>query len=91
VSACLRPALLPERARRPASGKITITGEGFGDVRFDFADEVAVQWLPDVDTEEGQAQTAALREVVVALARFVQRAVGAHLDTLPDGVVTRHG
>jgi hypothetical protein len=72
-------------------GKITITGGGFGDVRFDFADEVAVQWLPDVDTEEGQAQIAALREVVVALARFVQRAIGAHLDTLPDGVVTRHG
>jgi hypothetical protein len=59
-------------------------------VRFDFADEVAVQWLPNIDTEEGLAQLDALREAGGALARFVQLAVGAHLTDLPDGVVTRH-
>jgi hypothetical protein len=71
-------------------GKITITGQRFGDVRFDFADEVAVQWLPDVDTHVGLAQLDALREAGGALTRFVQFAIGAHLDALPDGVVTRH-
>lgn len=71
-------------------GKITITGERFGDVRFNFADEVAVQWLPNVDTPEGLAQLDVLREAGGSLARFVQVAIGAHLDALPDGLVTRH-
>lgn len=42
-------------------GKITMTTDSFGDVRFKFADEVAVQWLPDVDTEHGTEQMVVLR------------------------------
>ncbi|MEA2274557.1 MAG: hypothetical protein QOI98_3265 [Solirubrobacteraceae bacterium] len=62
--------------------------DSFGDVRFEFADEVAVQWLPDVDTEHGTGQIVVLREAGIALARFAQRAIGAHLASLPKGVVT---
>lgn len=68
-------------------GKIVIANENFGEVRFEFADEAAVQWLPDADTDEGVGQIQALRDTCVALARFAQRAIGAHLAALPDGVV----
>lgn len=37
-------------------GKITVRGESLGSVRFDFADEVAVQWLPDIDHDAGIAE-----------------------------------
>ena len=69
-------------------GKITIATDSFGDVRFEFADGVATQWLPDIDTEDGIGQIALLREAGVTLARFAQRALGAHLATLPKGVVS---
>jgi hypothetical protein len=68
-------------------GKITVRDESFGSVRFDFADEVAVQWLPDVDHEVGVAELGRMTEALLALARFVQRAVGAHLATFPPDVV----
>jgi hypothetical protein len=70
------------------TGKITMATDSFGDVRFEFADEVAMQWLPDIDTGRGTAQTATLREAGIALARFARRAIGAHLASLPKGVVT---
>jgi hypothetical protein len=54
--------------------------ETFGSLRFNFADEVVVQWLPDEDEKELIAQ---LREAVIALARFAQQAAGAYLDAHP--------
>lgn len=57
-------------------------------MRFDFADDVAVQWLPDIDHDVGIAELGRMTEALLALARFVQRAVGAHLATLPPGIVT---
>jgi len=69
-------------------GKITIATGSFGDVRFEFADEVAVQWLPDGETSHGTSQIVLLREGGIALAKFAQRAIGAHLATLPRGVVS---
>lgn len=68
-------------------GRIKIASDSFGDVRFAFADEVAVQWLPDTNSEDGIAQLRSLADVGIALAQFAQRAIGAHLATLPDGVV----
>jgi hypothetical protein len=64
----------------------TITSdENFGSVRFGFADEVAAQWIPEHDTE---TVVASLRDAVAALARFVQRAALAYLDSRPDGTFT---
>lgn len=71
-------------------GRITISTDGFDDVRFEFADEVAVQWLPDVDRDEGTEQLDLMRDAGLALARFAQRAIGAHLAALPTGVVSDH-
>jgi hypothetical protein len=60
----------------------TITDDDtFGSVRFEYADEVVVQWLPDADARERIAQ---LRESVMALARFAQHAAGAYLEAHPD-------
>jgi hypothetical protein len=56
-------------------------GQGMGSVRFGFADQIAVQWLPDVENEGHLIST--LREAVMALARFAQRAVGAYLESRP--------
>ncbi len=65
----------------------TITsGDAFGSVRFGFADDAAVQWLPDVETDARDILTQ-LREAVMALARFAQRAAGAYLDARPEGTV----
>lgn len=68
-------------------GRIKIASDSFGDVRFAFADEVAVQWLPDTNSEDGITQLRSLSDVGIALAQFAQRAIGAHLATLPEGVV----
>jgi hypothetical protein len=62
-------------------GTIT-TEENFGSVRFGFADEVAVQWIPEHDTA---ATVANLRDAVAALAQFVQRAALAYLGSRPEG------
>jgi hypothetical protein len=63
----------------------TITAkDNFGSVRFGFADDVVVQWLPDVDTEARDILSQ-LREAVLALARFVQRASRAYLEGRPQG------
>jgi hypothetical protein len=60
----------------------TITDDDtFGSVRFEYADEVVVQWLPDADARERIAQ---LRESVMALAGFAQQAAGAYLEAHPD-------
>jgi hypothetical protein len=61
----------------------TITwSQGFGSVRFGYADEVAVQWLPDGETQEHLID--GLRESVWALARFAQRAATAYLEGRPE-------
>jgi hypothetical protein len=65
----------------------TITArDSFGTVRFGFADDVAVQWLPDVETQVHLIEQ--LRESVLALARFAQRAAGAYLRSRPEGTST---
>jgi hypothetical protein len=54
--------------------------ETFGSLRFNFADEVVVQWLPDEDEKELIAE---LREAVMALALFAQQSAGAYLEAHP--------
>jgi hypothetical protein len=67
----------------------SITAEGtFGSVRFDFADEVAVQFLPDA-TLENPATVEAIRDTGASLATFVQHAANAYLGRLPEGTVHR--
>jgi hypothetical protein len=63
-------------------------GESPITVRFEFADEVAVQWLPEA-TPDDPAAVEALRDAGVALAKFAQRAIGAYLEELPEGIVER--
>ena len=54
--------------------------ETFGSLRFNFADEVVVQWLPDEDEKELIAQ---LQGAVVALARLAQQSAVAYLEAHP--------
>jgi hypothetical protein len=56
------------------------------DLRFDFADEVTVQWLPD-DTDS--SPIVGLREAVLALADFVREAIEVYLNSRPAGTFTR--
>jgi hypothetical protein len=70
-----------------ASLEATITFEAhFGSARFGFADEVAVQWLPDGQTQAHLIE--GLRESVLALARLAQRAATAYLESRPEGTFT---
>jgi hypothetical protein len=64
-------------------GTVTWTDGEFGSVRFGFADEVVVQWLPDAETQGDLIEK--LRESALALARYVQRATGTYLQSLPAG------
>lgn len=59
--------------------------QNFGSVRFNFADEVAVQWLPDTEEKE---KIAKLRDTVMALGRFAQLTAQAYLDSRPEGTFT---
>lgn len=79
-----------KEALEAASGvESTITArESFGSVRFGFADEVVVQWLPQVEGE-GHEQLDGLQVAVLALARLVQRAVDAYFDQLSTSVIRR--
>jgi hypothetical protein len=62
-----------EALRKAASLEGTITASGdFGTLRFGFADDVPVQWLPDTETQVHRIEE--LRESVMALARFAQPA-----------------
>jgi hypothetical protein len=56
------------------------------DLRFDFADEVVVQWLPDDDESDLIVR---LREAVLALADFVREAAQAYLNSRPPGTFSR--
>jgi hypothetical protein len=62
-------------------------GDYFGSVRFRFADEVAVQWLPDGPEQATLIEN--LRESVLALSRFAQRAAQAYMESRPSGTFTR--
>jgi hypothetical protein len=99
------PAMLRERyqagdeavanALRDAADDISSAtlGPKYADVRFDFADAVAI-WLlgfdlanrPE-DREELRRLTVALREAQWALGEFVQHAVGEYLSRRPPGAV----
>jgi hypothetical protein len=61
--------------------------DDFGSVRFRYADEVAVQWLPS--GPEQAAMIGSLRESVMALSRFAQRAAQAYMDSRPSGTFTQ--
>jgi hypothetical protein len=79
---------ISEALTKAADIDSTITaGRHFGSVRFGFADDVAMQWLPDVDTDARDI-LAQLRDAVLALARFVQRATREYLETRPSGTFT---
>ena len=67
------------RAAAQIESEITIGGELIS-VRFTFADQVAVQWLPDGDAADSVLET--LRERHLDLVRFTQRAFQAYLDSL---------
>lgn len=59
-------------------------GDDMGSVRFWFADEVARHWVPN-DTPEQVARVIALRESMLALAQFAQRAFAAYSGLRPSG------
>jgi hypothetical protein len=64
---------------------ITIADNPY-DLRFDFADEVIVQWLPDDDESDLIVR---LREAVLALADFVREAAQAYLNSRPPGTIAQ--
>ena len=73
---------------KAASSDGTITqGETATSVRFRFADEVVVQWLPDLDAEAESLITT--RGAVLRLAHFTRSAVRAYLDSRPAGTIER--
>jgi len=53
-----------------------------GSVRFGFADNVTVQWLPDAQSARHVRQ---LVKAMVALVRFVQAAAKAYIESRPPG------
>ncbi|MGI9019739.1 MAG: hypothetical protein ACR2G3_03390 [Solirubrobacterales bacterium] len=63
-----------------------ITAGAVRNVRFEFADDVATQWLPDVETDEGAA-VVDLRDASLRLMRFAHGAADAYLIGLPNGAV----
>jgi len=67
------------------TGTVSV-GDELGSVRFWFADEVVVQWLP-LD-EEKQTTVIVLREALMSLVRFTQGAFAAYRTTRPAGTFT---
>jgi hypothetical protein len=61
-------------------------GADVGSVRFWFADEVVAQWLPPDEAKPGTIIT--LREALMALVRFTQRAFAAYQARRPAGTFT---
>lgn len=60
-------------------------GENIASVRFWFADEIVAQWMPP---EEQSVTVIALREGLLALVRFTQRAFAAYQLQRPPGTFT---
>jgi hypothetical protein len=69
----------------PHTGTIS-TGETQAKERFGFADEVAVQLLPDI--VENPDEIKKLAEARIALGTFVRAAIAAYMYSLPAGVVS---
>jgi hypothetical protein len=67
-------------AAAPLEGDLT-HDERMGSIRFGFADQVAGQWVP-ADTETDTIIR--LRDALLALVRFTQRAMTAYHQTLPS-------
>jgi hypothetical protein len=63
---------------------ITVDSRVFGKLRMPFADDVVIQWLPDAVKRMDQ-----LRDAVVALLRFVYKAMAAYIAPLLSGGVIR--
>lgn len=57
--------------------------DNLASVRFRFAEEVALRWLGEPETWPHLFQT--LRESVMALVQFAQRAARTYLDSRPAG------
>ncbi len=61
-------------------------GDELGSIRFWFADEVVTQWLPP---DEAKPETIiTLREALLALVRFTQRAFAAYRASRPADTFT---
>lgn len=56
------------------------------DLRFDYADEVAVQLLPDPDDDP--EHLGQLRDLAISLIMFARDAQAGYLSTLPEGIIT---
>jgi hypothetical protein len=92
------PEMHPERAKHgkeeitealqsAADLESSIEDEGrFDSVRFHFADEVGVQWIPEGPDQKATLEN--LRESVMALSRFAQRAAQAYMESRPEGTFT---
>jgi hypothetical protein len=66
-------------------GTVYVSDE-LGSVRFWFADEVVAQWLPPDESKPATIIT--LREALMALVRFTQRAFAAYQSRRPAGTFT---
>jgi hypothetical protein len=66
-------------------GTVYVSDE-LGGVRFWFADEVVAQWLPPDESKPATIIT--LRDALMALVRFTQRAFAAYQSHRPDGTFT---
>jgi hypothetical protein len=73
--------LTSDRAAAEIESTISMD-DNFGSVRFNLADEVVVQWVPD---EHQEVVFTRMRDAVQDLARFAQRAAQAYLDSRPPG------
>lgn len=92
------PAMHPQKAthgqeeimealRAAADLESTITEDDtLRTIRCRFADEIVVQWLPDV--EASSEVVAGLREAVTALGTFARHALAAYLAKLPQDAAT---
>ena len=69
------------KAARDLVGTITEEDRLGGRVRFGFADDVVVQWLPDVD-DLGTEWIERLRDDVILLGTFVREAIVAYFERL---------
>jgi hypothetical protein len=78
-------AALESAAQRESSIE---AGSYVGSVRFRFADEVAVQWLPAAP--ERRAILDRLTESVRALVRFADEAIWMYMNSRPSGTFTGH-
>jgi len=69
--------------------KFTLTeGESASSIRFGFADEIVVQWLPSGEDGDPKPTLERLRTAVLALGRFTREALAAYLASRPAGTIS---